>query len=68
MEKALGGLQARLSNSKFVDNAAPAVVEEVKQQQVRALYPRLRLGLTSHGQICLEQVPRSSLLQAGTMY
>ena len=35
MEKALGGLQARLSNKKFVDNAAPAVVEEVKQQQVR---------------------------------
>ena len=35
MEKALGGLQARLSNKKFVDTAAPAVVVEVKQQQVR---------------------------------
>ena len=35
MEKALAGLQARLSNKKFVDNAAAHVVEEVQQQQVR---------------------------------
>ena len=34
VQKALAGLQGRLANRSFLDNAAPAVVEEVKQQQV----------------------------------
>ena len=35
VEKVLAGLEARLSNRKFLDNAAAAVVGEVQQQQVR---------------------------------
>ncbi len=34
VQKALAGLQGRLANRRFLDNAAPAVVQEVKQQQV----------------------------------
>ena len=34
VQKALAGLQGRLANRSFLDNAAPAVVQEVKQQQV----------------------------------
>ena len=32
--KELGGLTGRLSNPKFLDRAAPAVVTEARQQQV----------------------------------
>ena len=34
VQKALAGLQGRLANRSFLDNAAPAVVQEVRQQQV----------------------------------
>jgi valyl-tRNA synthetase len=37
VQKALAGLQGRLANRSFLDNAAPAVVEEVRQQQVDGL-------------------------------
>ena len=37
VQKALAGLQGRLANRRFLDNAAPAVVQEVKQQQVGRL-------------------------------
>lgn len=46
--KELGGLAGRLSNPKFLDRAAPAVVAEARQQQVPP-----RLSFTAAQACCL---------------
>ena len=53
VQKALAGLQGRLANRSFLDNAAPAVVQEVRQQQVGCSVPRWWLQEDQHGSTML---------------